>query len=87
MVELPHSHYLANQENISLPKGNLKHICIDKDPLAELCLRLDLVRNNIPLSNISKIYGFKYVFMEKTEFYFLSEEQVQAFRLKTNCKE
>jgi hypothetical protein len=87
MAELPHSYYLANQENISLPKGNLQHICIDQDPLAELCLRLDLVRNNISLSEIPNIYGFKYVFMGKTEFYFLSEEQVQAFQLKINCKE
>lgn len=90
MSDLPKANFLANKtkEDVSLYlPSTAKHICIDKNPLSELVLRLTLAKYGLGPKDAPSIYGY---YDEGSNcYYFLNKEQHQE--LKDNkpapCKE
>ena len=74
MSDIPKGVYLAKRRlegiEFTLPV-EAKHICIDKDPLSQLVLRLTLGLQGILPSQAPKLFGY-YL---NNQFFFLNEEQ------------
>jgi len=92
VTDIPTGIYLAHRplDSAECLPGDTVHICIDKNELAELVLRLTLGLQGILPSQASKLFG--YYSNKNNSYYFLNEEQhqyIQSSRQKTEtpCEE
>jgi len=88
-MNLPLTWFLVMQDNSSFVQtmskvlSDLEHICIDKDPVSELLLRLNLARYGLLPDQAPKIFGWRaerdgspcYLFLNEEQHKFLSNLQ------------
>lgn len=77
-------HFLVGESKIDIP-NDLKHFCLDKNPVAELWLWFYFSEKDIVVSSLPDIYGFKS--MSQNCYYFLDKSQVDFWQLDIHCKE